>query len=266
MLPPPTNSSLPLSKAGETQLIFPGGGVYFWWQAGVVKALQQSYDLTNSSLSISGASAGSIAAVMAICEVDQDNAMKCAIKLADEAGVFTRPGGLSGIWGGLIKRWLEELLPEDCHVICSGKVHISVTSLTVTLVPLHRHVINTFHSKSDLIDACLASVHIPFFIDGNFSHEYRGDRCLDGSILFVLHNSAWCKKDEFGENQGAYIFNHCHDKKLMEKKWGFLETISKDAFSEMFSLGHEYGLQWVKRQNKYRPPKKLESVWSYGDR
>ena len=265
MLPPHHASPLPSSKTGETRLIFPGGGIYALWQLGVVKALQQAYDLKQSSLSVSGASAGSIAAVMAICGVDQDSAVECAVKLADEACVFTRPGGLRGIWGNLIERWLDELLPGDCHTTCSGRVHISVTSLTTTFTPLRRHVVSTFHTKKDLIDACLTSVHIPFFIDGCFSHEYRGERCLDGSLLFFLQNAAWCKSDELGENKGAYVFNHCNDKVLMARKWGFIETVSKDAFLDMFSLGYEYGLQWSKRRQKHRPPARLERVWSYQD-
>jgi hypothetical protein len=195
------------------------------------------------------------------------HAMQVAIRLADEAGVFTRAGGLSGVWGGLIERWLEELLPDDCHVTCSGRVHISVTSLTVTFMPLHRHVIDTFYSKKDLIDACLTSVHIPYFIDGHFCRKYRDVNCLDGSALFFLHNTAWSTCTEFGENRSAIIFDQCRDKKLMAKNWGFLETISKDSFAEMFSLGYEYGLRWVKARNKIlRPPTCLERVWaSTGD-
>jgi hypothetical protein len=258
----------PSSQIEEEQLIFPGGGVMFWWQSGVVKALQERYDLLNKhNLTLSGASAGSISCVMAMCNVNMDHAMHVAVRLADEAGVFTRTGGLSGVWGGLIERWLEELLPDDCHVTCSGRVHISVTSLTVTFMPLHRHVIDTFYSKKDLIDACLTSVHIPYFIDGHFCRKYRDVNCLDGSALFFLHNTAWSTCTEFGENRSAIIFDQCRDKKLMAKNWGFLETISKDSFAEMFSLGYEYGLRWVKARNKIlRPPTCLERVWaSTGD-
>jgi hypothetical protein len=258
-------TTFPNASQNEQLLIFPGGGIYFWWQAGLVKALQQRYDLQKHSLSMSGASAGSISCVMAICNVDMDHGMEVALRLADEASVFTRPGGLSGVWGGLIEKWLKELLPDDCHLTCSGKVNISVTSLTVTLVPLHRHVINSFESKQDLIDACLTSVHVPYFIDGNFFRKYRGEKCLDGSLLFFMHSIPWRTSYELGENPGACIFNHCNDQKLMQRNWGFLQTIDKKSFAEMFSLGYQYGLRWVKRQKYSIPPTRPESVWRHGD-
>lgn len=28
---------------------------------------------------------------------------------------WCRPLGLAGVWGGLVRRWLEELVPEDAH-------------------------------------------------------------------------------------------------------------------------------------------------------
>jgi hypothetical protein len=255
----------------ERLLIFPGGGIYFWWQAGVVKALQQQNrsdknNLDTKNLALSGASAGSISCVMAICKIDMDHAMKAALVLADEAGIFNRTEGLAGIWGGLIERWLQELLPDDCHEKCSGRVNISVVSLSVSFVPLHRHVISTFKSKKDLIEACLTSVHIPYFIDGKFSHEYQGVNCLDGSVLFVLHNAVWCKCEEFGETSDSFIFNHRNDKKLMQCQWGFLQTINKDNLAKMFSLGHEYGMRWVKKQRKNLEPTRLPCVWNPDDK
>jgi hypothetical protein len=95
----------------------------------VVKALQQRCDLNHEDIDLSGASAGSIACVMAACnvrvpgppprrssrraaaaaltgartacaaQVDMDHAMGVAMRLAEEAEVFTRSGGLAGVWG-----------------------------------------------------------------------------------------------------------------------------------------------------------------------
>lgn len=232
----------PLHPAPAKQIIFPGGGIFFWWQAGVVRALQQRYDLQNPNLTMSGASAGSIACVMAACNVEMDVAINAALCLATEGGVFSRTGGLVGVWGGLIERWLHEMLPNDCHISCSGKVSISVTVLSCAFVPFHREVVNTFSSKQDLIDACLASVHVPFFLDGKFSHRYQGDTCLDGSLLFVARNTPWHISEKFGENQSALILDYRNDPNLMKRRWGFFETIHKDSLMEMFSMGHEYGM------------------------
>jgi len=246
----------PLHPPAEKQhLIFPGGGIFFWWQAGLVKALQQRYDLQRGDLSMSGASAGSITCVMAACNVDMDAAMNAALRLADEAGVFTRSGGLAGVWGKLIERWLHEMLPDDCHTTCSGKVGISVTALALAFNPIQRKVINTFSSKEDLIDACLTSVHIPYFLDGNFSRTYRGEACVDGSLLFCLLNTPWRASEEFGEKQSAWLLHHAKDEKLMQRKWGFLETLDKDSLVEMFSMGHDHGMG----HDRTRSPSSLHS-------
>jgi hypothetical protein len=240
----------PAGSAAHTHLVFPGAGIYFFWQAGVVKALQEGYDLGRHNLAVSGASAGSISCVLAMCSVDMDRALELAVRLADDAGVFTRPQGLAGIWGHMIEDWLDTLLPDDCYLTCSGKVNISVTSLTATLVPLHRHVVNTFYSKKDLIDACLTSVYIPFFIDGHFCHTYRGEHYVDGSLLFFLHNTAWCASEALGESSGAHVFNHCDDHKLMQHHWGFLRALDRQSVAEMFALGHEYGTRWANQQQQ----------------
>ena len=93
---------------------------------------------------MSGASAGSIWCVMAVCNVDMDHARNVAVRLANEAGIFTRRGDPAGAWGKWIKRWLHEILADESHITCCGKVHISVTSLTASLMPMHCHVVNVF--------------------------------------------------------------------------------------------------------------------------
>ena len=52
------------------------------WQAGVISALQERYDL--ASLDFVGASAGSLAATLAACGADMDLAMTLALNLCDE--------------------------------------------------------------------------------------------------------------------------------------------------------------------------------------
>jgi hypothetical protein len=68
--------------------------------------------------------------------------------------VYDRPAGLAGIWGSLIRDWLEELLPADAAERCAGRVR-----LVVTEVPsLRIRYLENFESKQDLIDANSESV------------------------------------------------------------------------------------------------------------
>jgi hypothetical protein len=220
-------------------IIFPGGGNYFWWQAGTIKALQEKEYLKHGD-SMYGASAGSVSCVMAACKVDMQYAMEENFKLPRKSDTFTH--------GHLIEQWLHEILPNDCHITCSGKVNISITTITATCMPLHRKVINEFCSKQDLIDACLTSSHIPFFLDGNFSRTFHGHTCVDGSFLPLLHNTPWPESELlYGGNKRALMLYHRNDKELMKQhRWGVLQKLDKKSVGDMFDMGYNYGIRLLR--------------------
>jgi hypothetical protein len=136
ILRPDIIGSMSMPKSQRPSIVFPGGGIYFWWQAGAVKALQESCDL--DGYSFSGASAGSLSAVFAASGVDMDDAYQSAHRLASENGIWERREGLAGIWGSLIHQWLTELLPENVAERCSGRVSIMVTEVRPWFVPFER--------------------------------------------------------------------------------------------------------------------------------
>jgi len=143
-------------------LIFPGGGLFFYWQAGVIAYLQErGYDLstTSSPCHLSGASAGALAATLAATEVNPYEATELALSLSEKAGVWDRPLGLQGVWGNMIYEWLDTLLPDDAVERVVKKLN-----LVVTPVPsFGKSRICDFHSREDLIMANMASVHIVSF-------------------------------------------------------------------------------------------------------
>jgi len=102
-------------------------------------------------------------------------------------------GGGPGVRGRTVRTWLDVLLPLDAHERCRGKVHVLVTRLKLRGVlssvvkgwptPLARERVSDFRDRADLIDALMASVHIPLFMDGKFFAEFRGAKYIDGSFL-----------------------------------------------------------------------------------
>ena len=72
---------------------------------------EAGYDV--SKVSMSGASAGALTATLTAADVDFYDATRLALKLAGEEDVWDRRGGLQVIWGPMIERWLDELLPPD---------------------------------------------------------------------------------------------------------------------------------------------------------
>ena len=45
-----------------------------------------------------------------------------------------------------------------------------------------RPVRTRFSDKDDLVEACMAAVHVPFFLDWRFSAPFRGGPFMDGSV------------------------------------------------------------------------------------
>lgn len=170
----------------ETLVAFPGGGLFFWWQAGYVQALQQQDANLLRSASFAGASAGALTAVLTASGVDMAAAYESAYNICEKRNVWTQPLGLFGCWGAIVEEWLNELLPPDAHEICSGRVFILVTSVHpqgLVWPPLQRQRVCNFSSREDLISTCLASVHLPWVMDGGIFRNWRGLQCVDGSVL-----------------------------------------------------------------------------------
>ncbi|CAI5487585.1 unnamed protein product, partial [Closterium sp. Naga37s-1] len=172
-------------------LCFPGGGMFFYWQMGAAAVVSRHGAVDSARLV--GASAGALAATLTACGVDATAAARAAFDLSLANGVWDRPAGLAGVWGRLVGEWLDLMLPADAHTRCTHRL-----SLHIVTLPSIRHrapwfqrqVVSQFASRADLIACCLASVHIPFFMDGRPWTLYRGRRCVDGSILAMPEHLA----------------------------------------------------------------------------
>jgi hypothetical protein len=133
-----------------------GGGIFFFWEIGVIKYLIENFDL--GGVRLLGASAGALVAVLAACDIDPDRAVRAAHRVSIENDVWGRPRGLAGIWASLIRRWLADLLPADAAERCNGRVKVVVTEAPF----LRLRYLDRFESKEDLIDA-LSEQRCPLF-------------------------------------------------------------------------------------------------------
>ena len=157
-------------------IALPGGGNYFWWQAGAAAWLESRFDLKKAQFV--GGSAGAMSATMAACDVDFRAAFELEERIiagSSEDDLHREPP----YWGGHIRNWLDGCLPADACKRCNGRVHISVTELTPSFGTT---TVSTYSDRDDLIDAVLASVHVPFWMDNRFCTSFRGTQCIDGSV------------------------------------------------------------------------------------
>ena len=101
------------------------------------------------------------------------------------------------IWGKMetvVQEAMDKALPKDAHLRCNGRIRIATSQVKedrtwflplASLLPVSPgNVWETpkmfgsealpFQTKDDLIQACLCSSHVPFYMNGNFSRRWRG--------------------------------------------------------------------------------------------
>jgi hypothetical protein len=225
-------AAAPQPDDGRPVLGLAGGGVYFFWELGVLRYLSERYDLGRCRFV--GASAGALAAVLCACRIDPLRATRLAFDLSIEADVLNRPGGLAGIWGALIRRWLDELLPEDAAERCrGGRVRIVATE-----VPALRVVyLDDFASRQELIDALMASVHIPLFLDGAPSARFRGAAFVDGSLWDFVTGA---NSDLITLGGAACVVDYFFDEELSFSRLDFVKFASYEWVVGLVDAGEAY--------------------------
>lgn len=232
---------------------FPGQGMLFWWQQGAASTLGRYLDVSGAATS--GASAGACSAVLAACGVKPEDSLAVALDLSHRARVFERPFGLAGVWGGLVRRWLDRLLPHDAHARCDGRVHISL----LEVLPWRRRLVSDFSSRESLIDTVMASAHVPCFMDGWPVIRHRGRFCIDAGVaaahaqLLTADAADAIRADARGDDASASgglrafgaggVFTVCysHDPLLAKlRRSDLLRLQTPDGLSEMLRRGAEY--------------------------
>jgi len=233
--------SLKTSCPDSPHIIFPGGGIFFYWQAGAVSYLQdKGYDL--DKVTFTGASAGSLTATLTAANVDFEKATEIALRLAEEGGVCDRPLGLQGVWGTMIETWLDELLPEDVLDTVGDRL-----SVLITPVPsFGKEKISRFTSRTDLIKTIMASVHIPWFINGKLTASHRGKAYIDGS--FLSKQTDYEKSISFSTSNNntiqplsAVTLDWTQDPVLANKSLvDAVSAVSRDGIWDILARGREF--------------------------
>ena len=213
------------------------GGIFFYWQAGVVCYLREKgYDL--SKCRMSGASAGALTATLTATGVDFYEATDLALNLALQAKVWGRGWGLQGIWGTMIEEWLHELLPNE-EAVLMGCVDAGRLRLLVTPIPsLGKRAISKFESKHDLVRCNMASVHLPWFLDGQLTTDFRGEPMIDGSFLSQL--SDYCSPED--PTLGVLCLDWNRDPVIASKAGclSFVQALSPKGIWDLLEQGKRF--------------------------
>ncbi len=151
---------------------------------------------------VAGASAGALAAAAIACNVP----VPALLTAIDSTVTELRQHGTWGRVRPQLHRLLDELIPLDGHRRASGRLHLAVAMLPRWL-PLanrdggrgassapaatspwlpHVELVSHFSSRDDLIEALLASCHVPWYLDGRAHTAFRGLPAFDGGFIDFL--------------------------------------------------------------------------------
>lgn len=250
---PPGAAPRPLVAVG-------GGGTSFFWQLGAARALVDARRRGGArgdagELEWAGSSAGALCAVLSACDVCPEAATRAAARVAAEAGVRAGPAALAGVWGGLIRAWLEELLPDDAAARCSRRVTVQfcvVRSCRRGGVRMAR--VREFATRAALIDALLASVHLPLFLDGRLfcriAVDGRVERACDGGVMRLIPfggclfgippTDLLVRSAADPVRAPDYYVNFRADAEYMRNRPGLTELVGVDVAVWMVKRGYQF--------------------------
>ncbi|VDP82226.1 unnamed protein product [Echinostoma caproni] len=159
-------------------LSFAGCGFLGLYHVGVCCCMKKLAPHLYQNKRLSGTSAGAIAAVCLVCDVNIAECVQYMCELINNArryllGPFDPRFRITEH----LREGLNRILPSDAHVICSGRLSISLTSYATR----KNVIVNQFRDKDELINAILCSAYIPIF-SGFVPLTFRGQPVLDGGL------------------------------------------------------------------------------------
>ncbi|XP_076471620.1 patatin-like phospholipase domain-containing protein 4 [Babylonia areolata] len=193
---------------------FAGCGFLGVYHIGAMDCMEQHIPHILADARFAGASAGALMACCYICKVPLDAIVRRILMVSKEAykhalGAFDPDLHVHS----MLQDTLEQLLPHDAHVLCSGRLHISVSRLLslnfLDMENMTRNdIISEFGTRDQLIQTLLCSCYVPLFsgthnpildreitMDGAFSNNLP--RIDDNTILVcpLAGNNHICPDD-----------------------------------------------------------------------
>ena len=103
--------------------------------------------------------------------------------------------------------------------------------------------VSEFESKADLIEALMASAHVPFALDGRPFLRFRDRLCWDGSFPDFIYsdNSPLLKRGD-----SALVVDYALDEELEWTKGDFLKLRSYDEILGLIDKGYD----WMRREHE----------------
>ncbi|XP_006866962.1 PREDICTED: patatin-like phospholipase domain-containing protein 5-like [Chrysochloris asiatica] len=255
-------------REGSWNLSFSGAGFLGLYYVGVTHCLlERAPRLLLGAQRFYGSSSGALYAVSLVCGMPIDY---CCSQVL---GMTTLVKRLSlGIFHPSftpmerIKTSLQEVLPENAHILASQRLGISLTRW-----PDRKNVIVTnFTTRDELIQAMVCALFFPVYC-GVIPPEFRGERYIDGA----LSNNLLFKNDKSTITVSPFPGKldicpqihlvHMHDMNILKsifKRWNRKFTIaylalmppSVEVVADMCRQGYLDTLRYLEKQGLTKEP------------
>eukprot|EP00250_Pteridium_aquilinum_P003527 c13840_g1_i1 orf=47-1249(+) len=237
----------------STGFSFSAAGLLFPYHLGVGQCLIEHGYITEKT-PLSGSSAGALVCAVIASGLRMEDAMAATRELAEDC----RDNGTAFRLGVVLRKSLENFLPEDAHIRSSGRIRVAITQVFRSPKAL---LVENFVSKQDLIDALLTSCFIPGYVAPRPVTLYRNRICMDGGLTsFMPPTSAetTVRVCAFPAAQlglkNIGISPDCNSAQSRASprqllSWA-LEPAADDVLDNLFDLGYQDALVWVTRQDQ----------------
>lgn len=174
-----------VAALGYQGIALSGCGWLLPFHIGCYETLREA-DACPDDIPIAGASGGALVAAGIASGICGDDMMKGL----EEVG---RWSGKNGVWMKLatpLQQLMNDVLPADAHRRCNGRLHVAVCSIAQDMElqwPLHTETVTEFQSREHLIETCMASSFIPFYLQASPWLKTRsGKRLVDGGLIDIV--------------------------------------------------------------------------------
>jgi len=166
---------------------FSAAGLLFPYHVGVAEALVEDGVIREETY-FGGCSAGAIVSALYLCGMPWEEQIIFTKRIYEDL----RENGYWLRLASCLRSLLDEVLPEDCHERCSGRMVVALTEWRMLPRPPRAKLISDFESKEDLLDALIATTYTPLYAGPDMGVPFREARWhSDGALLnFVAPTGA----------------------------------------------------------------------------
>jgi protoporphyrinogen oxidase len=167
-----------------------------------------------------------------------------------------------------VKDWLEYLIPDTINnhnnKFQLSNLYIAATPINILKYGRSIEFLTNFNDKNDVINACMASVHIPLFMNKRLYSKYKNKRYIDGSFWSYIYrnNPEKLLKYEINNNyfniennninevmmnssitsKDTFVVDYQKDEEFMKtvQDISFLNLITPDSLYMMMNAGYNF--------------------------